>query len=378
MKKRIAIIGASYLQMPLILKAESMGYETHVFAWKAGDPGESAADYFYPYSIVEKDRILDECRRIGIDGIATIASDLAVITVNYVAEKMGLTGNTMQCTMKSTNKHLMRECFRENEDPSVYSILVKNADELKEMKLNYPLIVKPTDRSGSRAITKITEYGQLNDAIAQAVDASFEKAALVEEFAEGDEYSVECISYGGIHHFLAVTKKYTTGAPHFIETGHMEPAPLDKEITDKIKKIIFHALDSLEIRYGASHSEIKIDREGSVRIIEIGGRMGGDMIGSDLVFLSTGIDYVKTVVQATLGEQPDLSKKSGGKPAGIRFILNEHDLEILRDLEENHPEYLIRKEVHDLNPVVTDSGTRSGYFLFSADDAEEIDRWIRK
>ena len=83
--KKLAIIGASYLQEPLIEKAKSMGIETHVFAWAAGDVGEKSADYFYPISIVEKDEILKRCREIGIDGICTIASDLAVITVNYVA-----------------------------------------------------------------------------------------------------------------------------------------------------------------------------------------------------------------------------------------------------------------------------------------------------
>jgi hypothetical protein len=55
MKEKLAIIGASYLQLPLIEKAKEMGFETHVFAWKANDVGETAADYFYPISIVEKE-----------------------------------------------------------------------------------------------------------------------------------------------------------------------------------------------------------------------------------------------------------------------------------------------------------------------------------
>lgn len=87
MKKNLAIIGASYLQLPLIEKAKEMGYTTHVFAWAANDVGEKAADYFYPISIIEKDQILEICEKIGICGICSIASDVAVITVNYVAEK---------------------------------------------------------------------------------------------------------------------------------------------------------------------------------------------------------------------------------------------------------------------------------------------------
>ena len=55
----LAIIGASYLQLPLIEKAKEMGYTTHVFAWAANDVGEKAADYFYPISIIEKEKILE-------------------------------------------------------------------------------------------------------------------------------------------------------------------------------------------------------------------------------------------------------------------------------------------------------------------------------
>ena len=120
--KKIAIIGASYLQAPLIEEANKMGYETHVFAWASNDIGEKLASHFYPISIVEKEKILQACLAIGIDGVCSIASDLAVKTVNYVASKMGLTGNSIESAEKSTNKHLMRLCFEKNRDPSPKSI----------------------------------------------------------------------------------------------------------------------------------------------------------------------------------------------------------------------------------------------------------------
>ena len=99
--KNIAIIGASYLQVPLIKKAKEMGLTTHVFAWEAGDPGERDADHFYPISITEKEKILEKCRGIGISGITSIASDLAAVTVNYVADSLGLPGNSMECALLS-------------------------------------------------------------------------------------------------------------------------------------------------------------------------------------------------------------------------------------------------------------------------------------
>ncbi len=375
--KKLAIIGASYLQEPLIQKAIDMGIETHVFAWACGDVGEELADYFYPISIVEKDEILSKCKEIGIDGICTIASDLAVITVNYVANEMGLIANSNHCTEISTNKHLMRNAFMLNNDPSPKSILVETVKDISGVKLEYPIIVKPLDRSGSRGITKLDTSENLSNAIEHAKNEGFEKKALVEEFATGQEYSVECISWKGKHTFLALTKKYTTGAPCFIETGHMEPAEVDDKTISEIKKVIFHALDSLNIKYGASHSEIKISDDNKISIIEIGGRMGGDFIGSNLVELSTGIDFVKAVIEIALGQEPDLTPKHDGMHVLIRFILSDEDVESYNRLIEEFPERIIQAEVPEkVYGNVTDSSTRFGYYLICGSDLEEIQQYL--
>lgn len=365
MKKNLAIVGASYLQLPLIDKAKEMGYVTHVFAWAANDVGEKAADFFYPISIIEKEQILETCEKIGICGICSIASDVAVITVNYVAEKMNLPGNTIASTGKCTNKHLMRLAFEHNGDPSPKSFLVENGVNIESLDLTYPAIVKPTDRSGSRGIYKVNSAKEAEAVLAESESESFEKKVLIEEFAEGQEYSVEHISYKGMHYFLALTQKYTTGAPHFIETGHLEPAPVSDKMLEKVKNTISHALDSLEIKNGASHSEIKIDAMGNIRIIEIGARMGGDCIGSDLVKYSTGYDFVRMVVQVACGEEPDFTKVCDPTPVESVFIFDKHDIDVLHELEKVHPDKIIR--VVDYHPEnigqTTDSSNRAGCYI---------------
>ena len=376
MKKetKIAIIGASYLQLPLIKKAKELGYITHVFAWAANDVGEKEADFFYPISIVEKDLILDKCQEIGINGICSIASDLAIITVNYVAQNMGLISNDMNCTTNSTNKHLMRKCFESNNDPSPKSVLVEDLSDLKDIKMSYPLIVKPIDRSGSRGITKVYKEEEIIPAIENAKKEGFEKKVLIEEFAEGQEYSVECISWKGRHQLLAVTKKYTTGAPHFIETGHMEPADVSDEVRNEIKKITFHALNSLGIRFGASHTEIKIDEAKNIKIIEIGGRMGGDMIGSDLVQLSTGYDFVKAVINVCLGIEPREVNKEINKNAGVKFVFGKDDVVLFNKIKNRQDIEVIKSDISEtINEFVTDSSNRNGYYIFSSDNAKLLD-----
>ncbi len=378
--KKIAIIGASYLQLPLIRKAKKMGLITHVFAWKANDVGEKEADYFYPISIIEKEEILKKCIEVHIDGICSIASDLAIITVNYVAQNMGLVSNDFNCTVKSTNKHFMRKCFEENNDPSPKSILVDSIDDLNQKNLVYPLIVKPIDRSGSRGITKVFNDSELIFAIEKAKHVGFDKKALVEEYADGQEYSVESISWNGIHTILTVTKKYTTGSPNFIETGHLEPADISDILFIKTKNTINHALNSLGIKYGASHSEIKIDTKGNIKLIEIGGRMGGDMIGSSLVELSTGFDYVKSVIDVSLGNKPDNYDNKRIQNAGIKFLFNKNDYVLFEAARKNKKIKIIDYFIDGSNfsETVTDSSNRHGYYIMVSNNADEIKQILEK
>lgn len=374
--KKIVIIGANSFQNPLILKAKEMGYETHVFAWQDGSIGERTADYFYPISIIEKEEILEKCKEIKPDAVVTIASDLANITVQYVASRLGLPSNSDENIYISTNKYAMRRAFIKNNVASPKFVKASADDDLEALtsKMKFPVIVKPTDRSGSRGITKVSKYEDIKEAVEQAVYNSFEKRAIIEEYIEGEEYSCESISYMGTHHILAVTKKYTTGSPHFIETGHMEPAGLDTDMYHKIKTEIPKALDALRITNGASHAEFKIDDKGNVRIIEIGSRMGGDCIGSHLVYLSSGYDFVRMVIETALGKEPALTAEHEPMCAGIRFIFTKKDLEIYEELKAAKPEIInFVSEIEEVGEhEVTDSSTRFGYFIVVSKSQQEV------
>ena len=321
---KIAIIGANEFQNKLIIKAKEMGIETHVFAWEEGAVGKENSDFFYPISIIEKEKILEICKKIKIDGICSIASDLAMHTVNFVANELNLKGNSLECTELTTNKYKMRERLSKSNLPCPKYILVNNIEKVNLEDLSFPLIVKPTDRSGSRGIYKVNNESELEPAIKSALEESFSKEILIEEYILGDEYSVESISEKGIHKVLQITKKYTTGAPNFIERGHIEPVEIDDKLYKKIEQVILKSLDILEVSNGASHSEIKI-LENDIKIVEIGARMGGDFIGSDLVKISTGIDYLELVINIALNREnviTNIAKKNTNKIAVVKFIFN--------------------------------------------------------
>ncbi|MGM9809354.1 MAG: acetyl-CoA carboxylase biotin carboxylase subunit family protein [Paludibacteraceae bacterium] len=274
--KTLAIIGASYLQRPLVEKAKEMGLRTICFAWAKDAVCQDIVDVFYPISIIEKEHILSICQQEHIDGICTIASDVAAPTVAYVAEAMGLTGNSYESALKANNKHLMRQAFvMANVPCPMFYCLTKGESIDCLPHFSFPLIVKPSDRSGSLAVTKVNNEEELACAITQAQAVSFKHEAMVEEFVKGREISVEFISYQGEHYPLQITDKETTEAPHFVELAHHQPASLSSEMYQKVYAVTKQALNALGITNGASHSEYKIDEEGRIVVMEIGARMGG-------------------------------------------------------------------------------------------------------
>lgn len=362
---KLVIIGANEFQNQLILKANSLGFETHAFAWEYGAVGKENASFFYPISIVEKERILDECKRIKPVGICSIASDLATITVNYVAENLGLPCNKTKYSSIQTNKYDMRSALSNNGiDCPKFIRVSKDFDKKSLNGFCYPVIVKPTDRSGSRSITKLDSINGIYKAVADACQSSFENKAIIEEYIEGEEYSMETITQNGVHHYLATTKKFTTGSPHFIETGHMQPSGLSDTTIEKAKSTIFKALTALHIENSAGHSEFKIDKNGKIKIIEIGARMGGDCIGSDLVFLSTGNDFTKMVIDVAVGNKIERIKRDN-KTAQIKFLFDENDIKQMFIMSDEQQNKIYRISNIDYSNIgkITDSSTRLGYYI---------------
>ena len=366
-KKKLAIIGASYLQLPLVKKAKEMGIESICFAWEEGAVCKDVCDCFYPISTVDKEEILRICREIKIDGITTIASDVAVLTVNYVAEKMGLIGNSDNYSETATNKYLMRQCFMEHHVPSPKFCLTVGEIPEEVHAFRFPVIVKPTDRSGSRGVEKADDANELQAAIERACKESFQKKAVIEEFVEGREISVESISYKGEHYVLQITDKVTTEAPFFVELEHHQPSTLLNGIKQRVKEIVLNALDALHMQYGASHAELKITKDGDICVIEIGARMGGDFIGSDLVRLSTGYDFLKGVIEVALGTF-EVPKTTENKHSGVYFLCKE--TERLKPIIENYKNYseIVKAEITD-NELrkIKCSADRSGYLIYKAD-----------
>ena len=366
MNNRLVILGTNEYQNPLIVRAKELGYETHVFGWKTGAIGESTADVYHNVNILDYDTLWEEVQKVDPCGVASIASELAMHPMNYLLRKMGIPCNSLETETIATNKYLMRCAMRDGgiDGPS-FTLVEEGFDKSCLAGFEYPLIIKPVDLSSSRGVMKINTEAELDEAIEYAMGWSKTKQCILEEFIEGQEYSGESIAYDGKYKLLVVTEKSTTGAPHFVETGHRQPAKLSPEMLQKVEQTLYKAFASMGIKYGAVHPEFRITKEGRICFMEIGARMGGDCIGSVLVPISSGYDYMGMVISCGCGKAPSFEKIREPKEARIKYIITKEDYEEYLRIQRETPEIITRhsdiREISD-NPILK-SADRAGYYI---------------
>lgn len=362
--KKIAIIGANKPLLPFYKQTKKLGYYIIGIAWEEGAVCKEYCDKFYPVSFKEKKRVLDICRKENIDGITSFSLESALPTVVYVAQSLGLTSNKEECVELTKTKYSQRKAFEKAGVPVPCFFRISNVTDLPLINLTYPIIVKPIDSGGSQGITLLHSKEHLEEAFLIAKNYSPTEEVIVEEFVDGREFSVECMSYKGRHYLVQITDKVTTGEPHFIEMQHHQPANITLHDAQRIQEIVFHALTALKIENSPSHTEIKLNTRGELYIIEIGARMGGGMITSNLVKLSTGYDMVKAAIELACGNflEPKISNAAF---SGILFYsqLSPEVGEVIRH-HRNRPEVVECEISDETMKELKSNADRMGYFIY--------------
>lgn len=373
MQKRLLILAAGILQVPVIKKAKEMGI--YVIA-ADGDPnavGLKYADKAVVVNITSEEDVLKVAREEHIDGVIHPCSEVSMNVMGRLNDELGLSGITREQAIRATNKHLMREAFEQGNAPSPKSILTENVEDAWEHLLNdfsTDGILKPSRNSGSRGIAKVTrdmDKADFINAYNIALNESRDKSVLIEQFIEGPEFSIEIIMWNGEVNVLTVTDKKTTGAPHFVELGHSQPSCFSANEVEMLKAAAVAGVKALGVNNCACHAEAKL-MDGKAYLMEIGARLGGDFISTELTHLSTGVDMVAAAINVALGIEPDLNPKETPKGVCIRYfcpkpgkLINISNTEILSDSRV----YLweIYHKEGDVIPEVTSSLCRSGHVI---------------
>lgn len=311
MKKKIMIIGAGLLQSYVIKKAKELGYITICIDGNPDAIGFKYCDYYKVINITDAEKSLNYAKKMKIDGVITAATDYGVLTTSYIAEKLGLRGNPYAVCKIIRDKYKVRKILAENNIdsmPEYYEI--ENINEVDKIinSIKLPVIVKPCDGSGSRGIIKVDCKDNLKIACKKAMKESLSGRVLIEKFIEGDEYGVESFVSNGKVYILCIMQKTMTKPPIYAELGHCSFSGLGDKMEKEIEAKVVNAIRSLGIITGSVNMDLLITRDKKISIIDIGVRMGGNLIGSHIVPLSTGIDYMGNIIKESLGEPININR----------------------------------------------------------------------
>lgn len=359
--RKIAIIGTSAGQKELYKKAHLLGYYTIGFSWEASEEMLSLIDKFYNISIVEKDMIVQKCREENVCGVVSNGSELTVRISSYVAEKLSLPGTPYETIQNIQNKLWVRE-------------KTKNINGLFQIHYNlyegsaprtFPCIVKPIAGGGKRGVSFVTDLDEFTSAFEYAKQQN--EKVLIEDYIDGNEVSVESISFHGRHFVIQITDKENSGPPHFVELSHHQPSLLSPNIQMRIKVLIPQILDKVGFVNGASHIELKINTKG-IYLIEINPRGGGDEISNRLVFLSTDFDYIAAMIKVatnTFSEQIVNNKHF----AGIFFLTKQTKERLPFFLSANKMPWYVDGNIFSLELIDSKGNSeKNGFVIYQSDE----------
>ena len=305
--KHVLILGGSDLQVPMIIRANELGYISHVVDQDPNCPGNKLASFFSQISTNDTSGINQYVQRNSISGITTIATDFPMRTVASVASDNQLTSISQETAFNCTDKGQMALTFEKFNIPHPSFEILSPHDEpvFSNPSLGFPCIVKPVDASGSRGVTVVERPRHFESSLMRARKSSRCGKVIVQELLVGFEVSVELLFEASGHIFSAITDKETSGVPYFVETGHTQPTSLNSQTQRQVIDLATAGARALGIEQGPAHVEIMVTENGP-KIIEIGARLGGDFITSHLVPLATGYDIMGQTLSWATNSQPPL------------------------------------------------------------------------
>ena len=379
--KKLMVLAAGLLQIPVIKKAHELGVFVIAVDDDPNAPGMALADKsIVPGGLMNEDKLVAIAKEEHVDGVIHPCSEVAMMVMGRINDELNLHGISRETAMRATNKHLMREAFEAYGAPSPKSYCTASVEEGWSLfsSIGGKAILKPSRNSGSRGISEIEPDISKEDFSAlfeRSKDESRDASVMIEQFIEGPEFSIEIIVCNGVVNVLQVTDKKTTEAPYFVELGHSQPSQFPKEVVDAIKDAAIKGVKALNLNDCAAHAEVKY-QEGKPYIMEIGARLGGDFISTELTHLSTGIDMVAAAINVALGNDPNLDSVAEPQGVAIRYFTPQPG----KVTAIENKDLLNRSDVYDAEiyvkpgdevKEVKSSLDRSGHVIVTASNAKE-------
>ena len=313
-QRSILLLGGSRHQVPAIEAAKRLGYRTVLCDYLPDNPGQYVADVFYQESTTDWELMLQIARKEGVSGVLAFGTDVAAPTAAYISEQLGLPGNPLASVEILSEKHLFRPYLSEHgfNCPKAASLDASSsaADVLNAAAdMQFPVVLKPTDSSGSRGVTVIDSPDEAAVVRALEFAREFSRNGILEleeyiqyEFPHligGDIFVVD----GKVEFWGLMSCLRDSELAALVPVGKAFPAGLSPQQEAALKDEVQRLVTSLGIKFCEMNLEVIIGRNNMPYILELGARAGGNMIPLQLQDIS-GIDLIEAAVLCTMGEKP--------------------------------------------------------------------------
>ena len=394
-KQALLVLGAGYDQVFMIKTARSMGVLTVAVDANEAAPGLKLADYAEAIDFTKVDQVISYChglidQGVSLCGVSTMGSDIPHLLAK-IAAHFEWNGPSLQTGEWASHKFKMKQRFSEKGIPVPVYAQVNDAKEVYEVWQTWDcskVIIKPTDRAGSRGVQLIVDESDIESAFAYAKSYALNGQVMIEEFVEGLQISTESILAGAISFTPGFADRAYESMesfwPNIMENGGWLPTRINEAEKASVCSLVEEAARALGIDYGVAKGDVVICPIRGPMIIEMAARLSGGDFSESLVPLATGVNYVATVIQIALSRHPDFNalKPSKSNAVANRYLFPPsgkleaiEGLDVVRRLPQCVKLELYKK-VGDQLEAIRSHGCRAGVFVLVSDTREELESLI--
>lgn len=307
-QKKLMMLGGIRYLLPAIEAAHKQGYYVITCDYLPDNIAHKYSDEFVNASVIDKELILQIAREKKIDGIISYGVDPAVVTAAYVQQQMGLPSmGPYESVCILQDKDLFRSFLAKNGFNVPRMRVFSSFEEAVSDKewYQFPVIVKPTDGSGSKGVTRVDSFDQLVPAVEHALDFSRCKKIIVEEFIEkeGCSSDTDCFSVDGEMRIVTFSAQRfdAQAANPYTPSAYSWPSTFTEEQEAYLAAELQRAISLLGMKTALYNIETRIGTNHKPYIMEITPRAGGNRL-AEMVRYATGADMITAAVKAAMGE----------------------------------------------------------------------------
>lgn len=375
------VLAGGFPQIALLQDLRRRGIETVLADYYEAPVAKPYADRFYRVSTLDVEGITAVAQKEQVDFLITACTDQALLTVAKVSETLGLPCYIdYQTALNVTNKQYMKQVFNAHDIPTARHVIMGELCEEQLAGMQFPLIVKPVDCNSSKGVKRVETPEELKSAFAEAVRLSRTDTALVEEFIDGEELSVDVYVEDGVAHVLSVSMldKIADNDKFVIFRGRYGAATVER-VHALVRGIAQQIADAFGLKNSPMLIQMITNGERAA-VLEFSARTGGG-VKYLLIRKASGFDVIAAVVDLTLGRRPHVDKV---QPEN-RYIVNEFIycrpgvFDRLDGFDEARDagllsDYYLFKPSGTVFDIIENSGDRVAGFTVQADTLEELQR----